>query len=140
MSASSWCDLQPQPALPIITSWKLPSACLYCVLQLEEGKRETERLKMQFENERKRRWRLLEEKADFEQLVRELYGWEDAAGKGKGVVLLAADGNDAPTGSSPTALSPPVGADLNTWVAKFRQSVALVQVVKEKRCVADLLC
>jgi hypothetical protein len=110
------------------------------VLQLEEGKRETERLKMQFENERKRRWRLLEEKVDFEQLVRELYGWEDAAGKGKGVVLLAADGNDAPTGSSPTALSPPVGADLNTWVAKFRQSVALVQVVKEKRCVADLLC
>jgi hypothetical protein len=105
--------------------------------QLEEGKRETERLRTQFENERKRRWRLLEDKADFEQLVRELYGWEDAVstttGKSKAAVLLSADGGDGPVSSS-TTLSPPPGADLNAWVAKFRQSVALVQVVKEKRC------
>lgn len=108
--------------------------------QLEEGKKETERLKTQFENERKRRWRILEEKADVEQVVRELYGWEEASsgngGKKTGIALLSSDdGGGESVGSGPVTLPVPVGGDLSVWVSKYRQSVALMQTVKEKRCV-----
>ena len=51
------------------------------LLQLEENKKEKARLKQQYDLDRRRRWRMLEESGDLEQAVREVYGWED------GVVL-----------------------------------------------------
>ena len=124
-------------------------------MQAEEGKRETERLKAQYENERKRRWRLLEEKGDIEQVVKELYGWDEAsaassAGGTPGgpagtpalgappktaVMLLVADtpGADSAPAASTSTLNVPVGADIGAWVAKYRQSCVHMQQAKEHR-------
>ncbi len=70
--------MHPPPSSPSTTDFE----------QLEDSKRERARLKQQFDFERKRRWRVLEESGDLEQTVREVYGWEE--GGAGGVLALPA--------------------------------------------------
>ncbi len=55
--------------------------------QMEENKRERARLKQQYDFERRRRWRVLEDSGDLEQTLREVYGWEEAP-TATGVLML----------------------------------------------------
>ena len=130
---------------------------LYGCAQLEDGKKEAERLRSQFEAERKRRWRLLEEKGDIEAVVRELYGWDESdpgfaalqmttpgvGGAGgparKGIALLSAEtpsGDATDAVPDKTTVPIPQGADVNVWVMKYRQSVAMMQLAKERSTMA----
>jgi hypothetical protein len=108
---------------------------------MEEGKKETARLKQQYESDRRRRWRLLEEKGDVEQAVKELYGWDDSAvtmslspvAKRRGKHATT-PGTSADVGSF---LPMPDGADVAAWVARYRKAGALLQTLRERRCVCS---
>lgn len=126
--------------------------------QLEEGKKETERLRSQFENERKRRWRLLEEKGDLEQVVKELYGWDEGAlpmsnagagsstttaGARKGIILFSETpvltGGESVSQPTTSTVPLPPGVDMHQWVLKYRSSIGLMQVAREHRCVCGFV-